>query len=58
MRFTIKCDACGHKHKLERKVYFPGLIYIVCHNCETSLEVTVNPKDVRPAQVLWGDLVA
>jgi hypothetical protein len=40
-RITITCEDCGRRHRLERSVGAPGMIWIVCHECELPLHAVL-----------------
>jgi hypothetical protein len=71
MRITITCESCGKRHELARTRFEPGLIWLVCHGCETPLQAQLGPwaaeteasvgEASAPAQgsfqAAWGDTI-
>jgi RNase P subunit RPR2 len=48
MRLTITCEDCGERHRLERLIYEPEMVYIVCHKCEGWLRVDITERHLGP----------
>ena len=71
MRITITCERCGRRHELARTLFEPGLIWLVCHGCETPLQAQLgatapdaSPLDGAPPtlarssfQDAWGGVI-
>lgn len=49
-RIAITCEDCGRRHRLERPVDAPGVIWIVCHGCELPIQALLDiPAAPEPA---------
>jgi len=60
MRVTITCEDCGERHRLERRVWEPGPIWIVCHACELPLQAVLDgpePPAPRQTHAIWADIL-
>ncbi len=53
-RIAITCEDCGRRHQLERTVDQPGMIWIVCHDCELPIQAMfdtpVAPEPALPSR--------
>jgi hypothetical protein len=47
-RFIVVCESCGHKQRLARPIRRPDTFYLVCHDCERTLEVCITTDDIWP----------
>lgn len=47
---TVTCEFCGRLHKLERRLREPQVLFMVCHDCERGLRVTVTHDDLAAAR--------
>ena len=43
---VIRCEFCSFRHRLERAVLQPEVVYIICHGCERPLQATVTAADM------------
>lgn len=39
MHIVIRCEVCGWRQALERELFWPQVIYLICHCCEAPLVV-------------------
>ncbi len=51
MKVTITCEECKHSMVLERHIYEPGPIALVCHDCETPIVAEMAPDVLDGRQI-------
>jgi hypothetical protein len=47
MRATIHCQECRHLNRLERAIYAPETLRIICHGCEAPLKVVIPAESLN-----------
>jgi len=49
MRWFVVCEVCGFRQELERRLLGPEQFSVVCHRCETVLNVQPTAEELRKA---------
>ena len=47
----VKCEKCGHLHVMERRIYQPERLSMVCHGCETVMGIVITEAHIQKSGV-------
>jgi RNase P subunit RPR2 len=48
LRVTVTCEECGERMRMERIIFAPEVVHLICHKCEGLLEVDMVDRSKTP----------